>query len=215
MSDHSRIDDLRRRVQQDPASIAFAQLAEEYRRAGRFTEAIDTCRAGLLIHPGYLSAHVTLGRALADTGALDAARQEFELVIAQAPTHLAATRALADLHHRLGNADRARAYLEAADHLTPADPAEPGHPRADGHARPRLAAVPPTEAAAPAGALPAEASPVQPRRMGPVAATMGSAREGRGAVEDTRAQRVLTELERWLEAIHATRADRRPETPSH
>ncbi len=64
MPDNPRIEDLRRRVQQDPASIAFAQLAEEYRRAGLQQEAIDTCRAGLARHPGYLSARVTLGRAL-------------------------------------------------------------------------------------------------------------------------------------------------------
>ena len=35
MADSQRIDDLRRRVPKDPASIAFAQLAEELRRAGR------------------------------------------------------------------------------------------------------------------------------------------------------------------------------------
>ena len=42
------------------ASIAFAQLAEEYRRAAMFQDAVDTCRAGLAIHPSYLSARVTL-----------------------------------------------------------------------------------------------------------------------------------------------------------
>ena len=64
MPEHPRIEDLRRRVQKDPASIAFAQLAEEYRRAGQYQEAVEVCRAGLAIHPGYLSARVTLGRAL-------------------------------------------------------------------------------------------------------------------------------------------------------
>ena len=64
MADNPRIEELRRRVQKDPASIAFAQLAEEYRRAGNYEDAIATCRAGLAVHPGYLSARVTLGRAL-------------------------------------------------------------------------------------------------------------------------------------------------------
>ena len=40
MSDNPRLDGLRRRVQADPASIAFAQLAEEYRRAGNYAEAL-------------------------------------------------------------------------------------------------------------------------------------------------------------------------------
>ena len=68
MTDNPRIEDLRRRVQKDPASIAFAQLAEEYRRAGQHQEAIDVCSGGLAIHPGYLSARVTLGRALIELG---------------------------------------------------------------------------------------------------------------------------------------------------
>ena len=76
--DNSRIEDLRRRVQKDPASIAFAQLAEECRRAGQFEEAVEVCRAGLAIHPGYLSARVTLGRALLELGQLDEAQHELD-----------------------------------------------------------------------------------------------------------------------------------------
>ena len=54
MADTARIEELRRRVQMDPASIAFAALAEEYRRAGQFDDAIATCRTGLQRHPAYL-----------------------------------------------------------------------------------------------------------------------------------------------------------------
>ena len=56
----SRIAGLRRRLREDPASIAFAQLGEELRRAGRHQEAVDVCRAGLASYPAYLSARVTL-----------------------------------------------------------------------------------------------------------------------------------------------------------
>ena len=90
--DTSRIDDLRRRVQQDPASIAFAQLAEEYRRAGQFQESVDVARSGLLLHPGYVSARVTLGRALLQLGMYDAAYHELALVRETAPDNLAAIR---------------------------------------------------------------------------------------------------------------------------
>ena len=76
----------------DPASIAFAALAEEYRRAGQFDEAIATCRAGLLRHPAYLSARVTLGRALIEIGRFDEARDELEHVLRVAPENLAAIR---------------------------------------------------------------------------------------------------------------------------
>lgn len=89
---------MERRVRQDPASIAFGALAEEYRRSGRLDDAIAVCLAGLERHPSYLSARVTLGRALQALGRLDDARAEFARVIAVAPDNLAAIRALAELH---------------------------------------------------------------------------------------------------------------------
>ena len=102
MADTPRIEELKRRDQSDPASIAIAALAEEYRRSERFEEAIETCTAGLVRHPSYLSAHVTLGRALIEVGRLDAAREELEYVLKLAPENLAAIRGLAEIHHRTG-----------------------------------------------------------------------------------------------------------------
>src|SRR5689334_20625619 len=103
MAENPRIEELRRRVQLDPASIAFAALAEEFRRIGNHEEAIQTCRAGLTRHPAYLSARVTLGRALIETGDYDAAREELETVLRSAPENLAAIRGLAQIHERLGH----------------------------------------------------------------------------------------------------------------
>ena len=102
MTDTSRLEELQRRVQRDPASISFAALAEEYRRLGLFTDAIDTCRAGLVRHPSYNSARVTLGRALVEIGEFEDAATEFEQVLRSAPENLAAIRALADIHRRRG-----------------------------------------------------------------------------------------------------------------
>jgi tetratricopeptide (TPR) repeat protein len=101
MSDNPRIDELKRRVQQDPASIAFAALADEYRRAGLFHDAVETCRAGLQRHPAYVSARVTLGRSLVELGEFQEAKEHLEMVLRSAPENLAAIRALADIHHRM------------------------------------------------------------------------------------------------------------------
>ena len=122
MADNPRIDDLRRRVQKDPASIAFAQLAEEYRRAGQHAEAVEVCRAGLAIHPAYLSARVTLGRALIELGDLDAARQELQTVLGGAPENLSAVRGLAEIHHRHGDLTKSLAQYQTALALAPNDP---------------------------------------------------------------------------------------------
>lgn len=117
MPDSPRIEELKRRVQSDPASIAFAALAEEYRRADRFEEAIATCTAGLVRHPSYLSAHVTLGRALIEVGRLEAAREELEYVLKLAPENLAAIRGLAEIHHRIGE--------DASEHSEPDETVAP------------------------------------------------------------------------------------------
>src|SRR5436190_7441133 len=122
MADSQRIEDLRRRVQRDPASIAFAQLAEELRRAGRFDESVETCRAGLAIHPGYLSARVTLGRALLELNQLDEAQGELEHVLKNAPENLAAIRGLGEIHHRRGDLSAALAQYRAALALARNDP---------------------------------------------------------------------------------------------
>ena len=103
-TDGSRLDVLRRRVQQDPASIAFASLAEELRRSGEHFEAVRVCLAGLEYHPAFLSARVTLGRALAALDQYQEARTEFEYVLRVAPDNLLASRSLADLETQCLNA---------------------------------------------------------------------------------------------------------------
>jgi tetratricopeptide (TPR) repeat protein len=122
VADNPRIEDLRRRIQKDPASIAFAQLAEEYRRAGEFAEAIAVCRAGLALHPGYLSARVTLGRALIEVGQDEDAQRELEVVVKGAPENLAAIRGLAGIHHRRGALVEALTHYRAALNLAHNDP---------------------------------------------------------------------------------------------
>lgn len=106
----------------DPASIAFAQLAEEYRRAGRYAEAVEVCRNGLDVHPGYLSARVTLARALVEVGDVATAEAELERVLAQAPDNLVAIRGLADLYRRRGDISAALEKYNVALALARNDP---------------------------------------------------------------------------------------------
>jgi tetratricopeptide repeat protein len=121
MPENPRLEELRRRVQADPASIAFAALAEEYRRIGHYEEAIETCRVGLQRHPAYLSARVTLGRALIELGEYGAAREELETVLHSAPENLAAIRGLAQIHDRLGHvAEMHPSLVELANEPLPA-----------------------------------------------------------------------------------------------
>jgi tetratricopeptide (TPR) repeat protein len=168
VADSPRIEELKRRVHSDPASIAFAALAEEYRRAGRFEDAIETCTAGLIRHPSYLSAHVTLGRALIEVGRLEDARNELEYVLRLAPENLAAIRGLAEIHDRLGEGSH-----EPAAKSQPHEPAAPAMTVAEIHAasgfiqpaaqntEPALSFAP-AEAFTPPVTFPWEAQPAAP-----------------------------------------------------
>jgi tetratricopeptide (TPR) repeat protein len=122
VADSPRIQELRRRVQQDPASLAFAPLAEELRRGGRLAEAIDICRKGLARHPEYLSGRATLGRALLDHGDLEASLTELAAVLAAAPDHLAALKGVAEIHARRGDTATALASYRQALALAREDP---------------------------------------------------------------------------------------------
>ena len=159
MADSRKIEDLRRRVQQDPASIAFAALADEYRRAGMYHDAIETCRAGLLRHPAYVSARVTLGRALLEVGEYDEAQTHLEQVLRAAPENLAAIRALADIHERRGDAPMA-----ALDAPAPASVAATVPP-------PRVIPMP-----TPRAAEPPPPPPVPPAVVEPPPPVMAAAR---------------------------------------
>jgi len=125
MVDSQRIADLRRRIQRDPASIAFAQLAEDLRRAGALDEAVAVCRTGLRTHPGYTSARITLGRALLAANQFDAAHAEFQYVRSNAPDSVAALRGLANIAEQRGQIDEAVALYRAAIRIAPKDPELP------------------------------------------------------------------------------------------
>ena len=177
MADTARIEELRRRVQTDPASIAFAALAEEYRRAGHFDDAIATCRTGLQRHPAYLSARVTLGRSLLEIGRYDEARQELEQVLRSAPENLAAIRALAEIHHRAGELPESEHHFQETDAQPPADepaaaPQAPPVATASGiplSVVPAAPATPPSVADSATPIVTATAPPIQQQAAVPLA----------------------------------------------
>jgi len=122
VNDHSRIADLRRRIQEDPASLVFAELAEECRRNGNNSEAVSICRAGLVHHPDNLTARVTLGRALIELNNLDEAFGEMTFVLDASPGNLDAIRALAEIYQHRGMMSEALVHYRRALQLAEHDP---------------------------------------------------------------------------------------------
>jgi len=170
-----------------------------------FQEAVEVCRAGLAVHPSYLSARVTLGRALVELQQYEEARQELEHVLRSARENLAAIRGLADVYHRQGALVEALAQYRAALALarhdpdleqTVADLARQVEPRAPTHATEGLS----FEQAAQEFLIHAPAPP--PPAVEPVADP---------AVDRERAlaEATVAVLDQFLTAVHVARAERR------
>jgi hypothetical protein len=77
-----------------PPPPDFAPHAEELRVEGKKEEAIRACREGLAQQPDNILGRMTLGRALMDSGELEAARAEFEILLRTSPGNLMAERLL-------------------------------------------------------------------------------------------------------------------------
>ena len=119
MENVARIDELERKYAENPRRY-FAPLANEYRKAGDATRAIDLCRAQLPEIPGHISGHIVLAQALYDSGDLTEARSAFEAALILDPENILALRYLGDIGRQEGDPVEAerwyRRTLEADPH---------------------------------------------------------------------------------------------------
>jgi tetratricopeptide (TPR) repeat protein len=109
------------RLARDPASLAFAQLADLYRKAGRTRDAIALCRNGLTRYSHYTTARLILAKALVADGQLAPAQVELEAILEVSPKDVQCHRLAAEILRRLGHIDEAVRHLEAAVALDPSD----------------------------------------------------------------------------------------------
>jgi tetratricopeptide (TPR) repeat protein len=109
------------RLARDPASLAFAQLADLYRKAGRTRDAVALCRNGLTRYPHYTTARLILAKALVADGELAPAQTELEAILEMSPKEVQCHRLAAEIQRRLGHIDEAVRHLEAAVGLDPSD----------------------------------------------------------------------------------------------
>ena len=124
MDDRGFTDAIRRyeeRLARDPESLAFAQLADLYRKAGRPAAAITLCRDGLQRWPHYTTARLILAKSLLADGQLDPALAEVNAILQATPKDVQCHRLAAEVHRRAGRLDAAVAHLEEAVALDPGD----------------------------------------------------------------------------------------------
>lgn len=115
------IERLKEKINKDPNSKLFVPLAEEYKKAGMFDEAINVLIKGLERQPNYLSARVSLGKIYTERGMLNEAKNEFEKVVSSIPDNLYAHKKLAEIYRSLGEKDKAIKEFKAVLRLNPMD----------------------------------------------------------------------------------------------
>jgi tetratricopeptide (TPR) repeat protein len=121
MDDTPRIADLRKKLDKDPGSRLFAQLAEELRKEGRFEDAIEVAQTGLQKNPNYPSARLTLARAQLDSNRPGEARAELEQIVKASPDNILASRLLGEALEDLGEREGAIRQFERTLRLSPED----------------------------------------------------------------------------------------------
>jgi tetratricopeptide (TPR) repeat protein len=109
------------RLAKDPTSLAFAQLADLYRKAGRPADAIATCRSGLLRYPHYTTARLILAKTLLAENDAGGALAEIEAILQVSPKDVQCHRLAAEAHRRMGRLDAAVRSLESAVAVDPGD----------------------------------------------------------------------------------------------
>jgi tetratricopeptide (TPR) repeat protein len=99
------------RLARDPTSLAFAPLADAYRKTGRVRDAIRLCREGLERFPHYVTARLILSKGLLDDGDPDGALSEVRAILEVRPHEAQAHRQAGDLYRRSGAPADANSHL--------------------------------------------------------------------------------------------------------
>ncbi|HEC98204.1 MAG TPA: tetratricopeptide repeat protein [Nitrospirae bacterium] len=112
---------LKARLEKDPNSKLFVPLAEEYRKAGMYDEAIEMLLEELQKQPAYTTARVSLGKIYLERGQTEKAREEFERVVAAVPDNLFAQKKLAEIYNSTGDTEKAVICLRKLLEINPRD----------------------------------------------------------------------------------------------
>uniref|UniRef100_A0A7C3LQV1 Tetratricopeptide repeat protein n=1 Tax=Leptospirillum ferriphilum TaxID=178606 RepID=A0A7C3LQV1_9BACT len=113
---------LEERLEGNPKSRSFLQLAEAYLESGAVEKALPLLNQGVEYYPYYLAARITLGQLQKNQGMLDDAIKNFEFVTRTIPDNLVAQKNLADLYFRKEEKEKALESLKMALSLSPGDP---------------------------------------------------------------------------------------------
>ncbi len=124
MVDKSRsaeISRLRDLLQNNPSSRLFVPLAEAYLQSDMLEEGIQVLHDGLKTHSSFVAARVMLGKAYLKTTQHLEAKEQFEQVIAIAPSNIPSLKGLAKIHQQEGLFAEAKTAYQTILKIDPED----------------------------------------------------------------------------------------------
>ncbi len=110
-------DEIRRlseELARDPSSLVFLQLGEALRKSGQLDLALRVATRGLERHAHDADAHDLLARIYVDRGELDAAFDEWDMVLRLAPSHIGARKGMGYILFKQGRLEEAEHHLSGA-----------------------------------------------------------------------------------------------------
>ncbi|MCS6291827.1 MAG: tetratricopeptide repeat protein [Nitrospira sp.] len=158
----AEIDRLATTLAKDPASKVFIPLAEEYGKAGMWSEAAGVLEDGLKYYPGFITAMVALGRAYDQLSQPTKAKAILEEAIKISPENLRAHRTLAKIYTAEGSTVQALRSCDVILALNPLDQESLSLRASLGAARPGVSETSKTPSAKTTVALPQTAVVVPP-----------------------------------------------------
>ncbi len=99
----TRLEELKRLLQRDPTSRQFLALAEEYRRHGKYRDAVITLERGLALHSTSVAGHVALGKTYQQLDRLEDSIRAFTNALRIDRENLVAIRQLAEVYLAKGD----------------------------------------------------------------------------------------------------------------
>ena len=99
------IESLMTRFNKNPQSLVFSRLADEYRKDGNYSKAIEICVNGLQNYPDYVTGRLVLGLCYVEQGNHQAAIQELLAILSHDRKNQNAIKMIADLYSRQGNSN--------------------------------------------------------------------------------------------------------------
>lgn len=99
----TRLEELKRLLQRDPTSRQFLALAEEFRRHGKYRDAVITLERGLSLHQNSVAGHVALGKTYQQLDRLEDAIRAFNNALRIDRENLVAIRQLAEVYLAKGD----------------------------------------------------------------------------------------------------------------